>query len=880
MATQKESTLNVRNFRGISRYLSSPNEPPNNFHTLQNLWSPSRGELALIPGCEQTLPPDAIPGVGEIRHLEFLSQFQGAKQGWVAYYKPNTATLPAPTGMTYTTQGGAAGSYRVATEFVGPGGARSYTRDAAQVFGTSGLQITLPTNVPSFVYCVHFYTEVTAGGVAPIWVWCGSLTRKPSGFFDASITILTPPNSGANTNTAYESQPTGFQITPQFVGSGELIGGRTYFFGLTPWMYSADQGVCGKDSNGNVFAFTLPEGNDSFIISFAGIPATAGDVAPTAYTHNVLFLGETPEDMLPVHTGLNGISLPIAKTVLTSGVAIVTLPANSDKYSLASHRSAGKFNFEAFADRLSSTQWRLLGDITAASLVESALDTYTGACYINLPWSVATHRELLPNVLMGTLDATKSASITSTDFPPIGDPAAPKYKLPLTLATDWKIPLPGSFPQSVNTMKTRSYENRLICVNGKQTPWYTNGTVIKPMCRDFHTAYTPVTTYIEIYKDRLVLAGGSSNFANTAGLVFFSETGNPRSFTASPPPFTPDPPDSPPAWNFLNVNQGNSSAIVGLGLYSASLSTVGQTVFLIVGKESSSYSWNGGATVADESLEQIDNQFGWLSPDAFVRTSMGPLVFTTGGLFRVTANGFEPVNGDINPILISMSALARTFVQAVCVGERVVLRYLDEDTTSPTVGTFVELWLDFRREEDQKISLVWTGPHTIDPYSRTTVAPSYGIYTNFRVSYDDSVNKVLRRDVAGVTVQSSGANIPIRIKFHETDLGQSDFNKVLTGIYLKARIQQALALTFVSPIYDVNAGAGIASDGASQSAVAETINLLFSGAPTTHFRLFQKIFSQRYVGSVFQPEITFSVNKDFRLVSMSIIFTMSRRRLL
>lgn len=849
MATQRESTLLIKDFRGITRYKSTINEEPNKFRTLQNLWSPARGELAVIPGITKVVADGDIPGVAQIIHAGYLPQSFGINetdsQAWVLHYIPTGVTMPSPTGMTYTTQGSNTSTRNVLTEFIGPGGTASGTTATAQQFGSNGLLVTLPTNIPTYVHCIHFYIEIVSGSVSGQVMWAGTAWRR-NGFFASSITLPDAGASGVSANTIYEAQPTGFTLEASTGGS--LLAGTTYYLGITPWATSrtpsvsparnTKQVVNFRDSGLNFFAITLPPGKSSIIASFTGIPTSAGDSTPVAYARNVVFIGQSPEDMLPVAGTINGTATSLARSSGDLSVTIRELPVNSNKYAIGSDMTKPSsqylYTLAAPTGRGFGTwnifEEREIGNFTAD------LSAAVGACSIQIPYGVASHRELLPSRQIGSFDVRNFLSGT------------------IRTTASW-------LTSQTEQIRHDYYENRMIFANGFNSPWYTNGVVLKPIVRDYQTAYTPITKYLTIFKDRLILSGGPENFANTDSLVYPSETANPRSFTATP--------SATPSWNFLRANLGDAAKIMGLGVCSDSLVDSGVATFLVIGKTRATYLWNGNTS---DGVQELDNRIGWASPDAFARTNRGSILATRDGMYKVAAQGLTALPSDVDDILQGLSEARLPYVQLKFVQDRLILGYADQSSIVDR-----ELWLDFRKERDNSVSLVWTGPHVMTTYSGQAIAQNYGTLRNYRASFLG--NEIFRRDVPQIHTDNT-ASIPILIEFQELDFQQPDFQKLLTAIAIRAKInrQETVALSIVGLDYGtLGEGMGIAVAG--EQTISESMVLKYAGSDEVN-RLFQKFFSRRYRGTIFQPSISLSTNVDFRIVSLSLLYEMERRRML
>lgn len=828
MGTPQERTLSIKDFKGVSRYLSSPNQRPNKFKTIQNMYAVNKGELGLVPGISEIVASAAIPGLTAVKDIASLKQTWGT-EGWVIHYTAS-GSMPVPSGHGYSTLGAATNTRRVAIYFVGPGGNTSFVRDAAQQFGASGLSVQLPTNIPSYVHCVHFYVEVIAGGTTGHFLWAGSATRK-AGSFASTITLFEPPSSGVIANAITEDEPTSVSFT--FGTDGNLEPGRTYYFGVTPWIDAGAEHVIsnGSNSGANKFAVALPSGKSSISVVFNGMASTAGDNTPIAYTRSILFMGTTPEDLLPCYTSTDGTVAPVASLSLGSAITVKDLPYNN---SFTADASDGGTRGQAPASRafLTTRDTDFARAIPTASSSQT-LTNVAAACFIQLPYSTSTHIELYPKMGYG-LGAANQGEVW-------GD---------TSLSVD--------FPFSSSPLG-----NRLYFANGYNTPYYTNGIVMHAIIRDYQTAKIPITELIMAFQDSLIFAGGRANFSNTDGTAVYSETGNPWSVTATP--------SATPAYNFILANQGDNSKIVGLGVYSKDLSDVGSATFLLIGKEEATISWNGGRSASNSVVSQVGKAVGWPSAKAFVLTPWGPFLFGRDNIYFCNGTDMKQAGNDVAEFIQDIDADNYQYCQASYIKNRAIFSYRD------TQNIDRELWADFRQDDEDGLEMVFSGPHQLQEFTGQAVAQTYNGEKFYRACFLNDV--IYRRDVEG-TFTNVGSNIPVVIQTHDMSFGNDEFKKLLRAFYLRAKILKAETLTLSLTIYDnegVGDGLDVTTD--SETTITETFTLPFTGSSQI-YRLFQKQFANRYAGTLFNATLSFSTNVDFRIVSMAWLFKIQGRRLL
>ena len=850
---------------GISRYYSSTNTPPNKPYTLQNLYSPRRGELAIIPGVSELT--NTIPSLTSINDIQYLEQTFG-EQGFMVQYNWDTSTITAPP-TSFTTSsptGSPTGTRTVYVEYVYPGGSTKVTTITGVTYGTtaglSQVTVTIPTSIPSNVYSINYYIRTASGAKL---LWAGSVSRKngifpPTSDAEKDITLYLFDTTPTSVNQAIgATPPTGFTATPTTVSGGELTSGRIYFFGITPYMdcsltsafasvrqnrvalYSA---TSVPSSSSNLFSAFLPPGYNAFQVSFTGCPTSSGDSNLVALSYYQVFAGATPEDLAPIGDGKLYQATPSLLSTTTVTSTVKSLPYNTNmQINMNTYGNAGQLALgSAIAGRVYGT-WTYL-DVTPLFLAKDRTSSVALA-KIQFPYSLTSHREMLPGGSCFLYDVTlQNTSLTSYSTQRASD-----------LAYIWLLIKSGS--------RAQAYADRLYYVDGSQSPYKTNGYLISPLAADDVTRLPPITNNITLFNDRLVIGCGSSNWSYDKGLVFYSDAANPNDFGTG-------------AGNFLNVNFGDASDLVGFGSFSKDLASAGPSAYLLVGKKNSCYIWNGGTTAADQQLIQVGKQLGWLSANSFGLTKNGPVVITNQGLFSVNGSDMNDLDPGTGIFFTDMDPDNYPFVNVVYTEDRLIVGY---STDGLKINR--ELWYDFRDEPDGSIVVVPTGPHVMKDYAGCVNALTYGDLKNYRVSWNATgdVDKIYRRDVPSVFT-NDGDDISWIYELNETGLGSDEFLKILTRMYMRCKINKQEVVTITVPSYDSSSdGQGLDYTGTGLQTVSETLTMPYTGA-TEIYRLFQKVFSSRYRGAIFKPKFTGATNLDFRIISVSILSELKRRRML
>lgn len=810
------------------------------------MYMPNRGELALIPGVQELA--HTIPGLESIGDIYYLEQSFG-DQGWLMFYDWDSSLAVAPTVSSFSIAaptGAPSGTRDLVIQYVFPGGTTKNSVKASCSYGTNSgetyMDVTIPTSIPSSVYCVNFAIYANSGSHA---AWAGSIMRKngvfPTGA-EATLRIPVTASTVTGNNKAIGAiQPSSFSYNPTTSVGGELEGGRLYYFGICPWLQQNQislryNRVALTDASNNVFAAYLPEGYNTLEVQFISPPTSTGDDLTTTVSKYIVFAGATPEDMAPVGTALVHGATPISIVGGAVSCTVKSLPYNTNMaMSMGAYEIGGSFALpeaEAIDNRYFGSfdyQSSVLG---AGGFWETDNVGDYALAYIQLPYSSTTHREMLPG--------NQYALNKLVSFEDVLDP------IKMALATG---------ANQIFTIKEKSvggavYQNRLWFTDRYRSPHVCNGYVVTPAIVDATRRVFPITDFISSFNDRLIFAGGPTNTTYDDGNVNYTDVANPNYVIGS-----------------LNSNVGDASDIVGVGVFSRDLADNGPTAFLALGKKNSTYTWSG---VTSDGLVQIGKAAGWMSAKGYALTKYGAVVATNNGLYAVSGSDMKPLSPDTEKIFQEISVANRELVQLVNAGDRLICSYRD------TANLDRELWIDFR-EDPEGLIISATGPHVMKAYDSQAVALSYGTVANYRVSALGT--KLYRRDVPSVFTNDT-ADIAVVLRFNDTGLGNDEFLKILTRLYLRAKINKQETVTISVPSRDAASdGDGLDYSGTGLQTVSESMILPYSGGAEI-YRMFQKVFASRYRGSIFTPQLSLSTNVDFRIVSISFLYNLVRRRLL
>lgn len=878
MATKNENTLQIKDFLGISRYYSSPNQPPNKFFAIQNLYTPNKGELASIGGV--TAKGGAIPGSTSIAATSFLRTSSGLSK-YLAFF--NHAALPTPSAPTLAATTGTAftGSTQFFVTYVGMGGESLQSALTTVACGSgASLIFTLPT-LPAGIVGVNLFrynqNNITSGFDGDLI----ATVSQRAGVMPTSVTISLNQTAPSGSFQDYRLTFSSFTVT--YGTGGTLVPGQTYYIGIAPAYSGLDHTIVTTTAGlptlptvngpaGRVVAFTVPVGFNSVSILFSGVRkegrASSGAMAWTTDTSGdspvYAFIGATPNDLTLVgNATINGFAQmqgPLAAGSLT--ININELPYNSNASSVMAWGWQEIANQQDYSDPFAFRQVRFFPSAQCFGY-ENNLDgtnrtpvmTPQGNSGLGLVamagigYNSATDYQIIP---------TRGATLFSKNTTRFGGTA---------FFNQVFIPFPGGqFVANLGDgINFTSYVNQNYYVNNVQCPFYTNGFVLTPVCRQEDTPYIPITTNIAVFNGVMVLGGGQSSLFNTQNVVYFSAGGDFTTWTQSPAAVC--------SLAFIGAISGstNSSAgdndnIVGFGVYSESLSTTGITGFLVIGKQQSAFIWNGSANSGAQPIAIND---GFASSKSFVVTPYGPIFVGHDNVYIMNQYGtVQPIGNDVKAIIQAIPSASLPFTNIVYNNLHVKIGY----QTTANVDT--ELWLDLRNDDGQIVP-VFTGPHVMTAYSDQQSAQVFAGVRNVRLSFLN--NQIYLRDDLS-SFLNNGSLMAIYLETNDMGLGADDFIKDLNQIYFRAKILRQETINFNLLCYDnLSAGSGLDYTGPDETTFTDSMVMPFSGSTLT-YRLFQKLLASRYRGTIIRAQMSMTTNQDFRILSISFTYSNSRRR--
>ncbi len=421
-----------------------------------------------------------------------------------------------------------------------------------------------------------------------------------------------------------------------------------------------------------------------------------------------------------------------------------------------------------------------------------------------------------------------------------------------TSNVQFKIPINDASSAKINwEFESRQYGDRLWMTNNYNEPFYCNGYVLKAGIPSDPGSSTfqrwPITKFLEFYKDRMILASDTGNTTYQTGYFYFSKyatgSGDIQDFSYIGGT-TP---------NAFPVNSGDSSIINGLNLYSQDLTSVGAESFLIIGKQSSVFTWDG---VLTSSPRQISRAAGFAGSKCFCLSRFGPVYVGQDNVYLFqTSNDVVPIGDSIKDIIKSLTPTQLKNVVAVYHNEDVKIGY------ATNVNIDRELWLRLRYTSGG-LNKYWTGPHELKEYQGEATILNFDTQNNVRVSYLDS--DIFLRDDPG-SYLNDGANIQRLIKIRNLGLQQDHLLKLISRVYLATRIVQ-------DETFDIT----LESQDGSDSIVVEGIHI----SSGNQRQMKQFIIPARFLARVLTMSIENISNADMSLYDFSILFETLRRRTL
>jgi hypothetical protein len=330
MASQKESTLSIKSFRGVNRFSDGTVTPPNEFYTLQNFHPKSRGELKDIGGVVDRLNVAGFPGVEKIVSNRFFTDAYGSTK-LLSFFIPEVTAAgltPSVTSANFTGLPAGADDVEFLVTYVGPGGMVGSTRlsigslSASSIAAGDSFVFITPASIADYVAQIDVYViHPDSGGT---YCWCGSLHRViSSNTFPASGAFMSPIQVyiSATTNSPKQDPSTARCHDGVLTGNTKKI-----FVGIAPHVAQVvafddlrHPRISLNDISGGILAVDIPDNGitspePQVEICFPFAPAgTAGakqfdSVDLKAW---IPFWGITPEDLLAANGVQDGASQPI-----------------------------------------------------------------------------------------------------------------------------------------------------------------------------------------------------------------------------------------------------------------------------------------------------------------------------------------------------------------------------------------------------------------------------------------------------------------------------------------------------------------------------------------------------------------------------------------
>lgn len=873
MATSTTDTLAIKDFRGINRFNDGTVTPPNEFEVMQNYHPVNRGQVQSILGTTK-LNPAAMPGVAEIVGLEWLNQSFGDRK-LIAFFRPNISTIAAPSvdGTNFTSSGGSPVVHDFVVTYVGPGGSVNFTY-VAGVTCNAVTTFTLPVSIPAYVACIDLYFVRTGPGSDDAYIWIASVSRR-NGVFPASVNFI--PNADSNTAVVgtsgvvidVGSSLTSFIAKPEvgaFAVGGTLLSDRLYYVAIAPWnaQKSFRQSNGGRQTRAynaiggtqaGVLSFNLPAGISAVNLKFT-FNASPVMIAGTAVHNWVLFIGETPEDMMAVCDRIDGSVMPVSDSIVRSGIVIRELPYNArntihmtssgnmDQGGVSlqapSARDYGIFKnmqwSNTIADNVADGGGEIVTSDSFGSLPPFANLPYLGAWVIpSFPFSPLTAYQLLPHINERNYTKSLNYGANYREFVPQND----------------CTPNPIVFYDPVlgltNELHTVQYSNRLYCANGENVMFYTNGYSIKTVVPDTPASggqRIPICKYIGLVQDQIVLGGGENSFANFNNYVFYSDVANPNSFGDT-------------SWNNFPVWAENSGKLNGFGVFSITL-TGGPTTFLLISKDNGNYgeiySWNA-KTGSDLVISQLDKTTGFAGPRSWVQTRFGTIVISRSGAYIVNGSAFlTPIGDEVRDILMGLSSTALNLVSCTFHENKVKIGYRQSANLDR------EIWVELRFENGG-IQKFWSGPHVMNPYNYQAAIGNFNGVLDFRVS-DDGSGNLYQRDTGNL---NNGSPIVRSIVINRLGMTQDHLRKLMQWVFLALQITGNETFTVIFNF----------EDGSVPYTISKTA--LFASAARQFLQI--KI-PDRIVGRIISVTINNTSSQQNSLFDISMLFKTQQRRLL
>ncbi len=859
MATEKEGTLQIKSFGGISRFYSSPNNPPNKLYTIQDMYAPNRGQLSYPKGTvyAQGFPTllsafnlgvpmftDYIRTQTNDDNVLFFTQLNDAAVGYSTTY-----AAPVISNFTFTTNGANVASVTYKVSYVGMGGETALSSGTATVtVGSNGIHIAF-TTPPDWVCSINVYSFNTNTSYS----LCGCIIRNANGTWPTTVDFVS--SHGKITESAAGQpvdDPSAVSFSGQATASGTLTPGKTYYFAYAPFARLDFVGVgdpltyvpkVAQNVSGTVFAYTLPQGCNAISVNFTVSGKYDG---VNSYSDFVVFMGITPEDLLLASTADIGFNdpgrvpqpIPLSGGGTTAHCLVGMIPQETNAGFVIRSDSTGRrgyYNLTSFGQPGAS----MVGPCTG--LFATTSNTLTQST-----------RQILP---------VRGETIFGN-----GAPFYRAFYLLNYIGAFGGVALPAN-----NRYQSAYLNGRLFYVNGVDCPFYTNGYTLKPVNVDYQTAPPPATQSVAFFKNVLIYTGGPQSDYNTEGLVYYtaltsSGDSNPFSFTTTP--------SATPVRNFVTARTPSGGRIVAAAVNAVAQSVDGPSAVLIIGCENSIFTTTSLASGLAESSVGI----GFAGIDCHTNTNAGSFFIGSDyNLYLLTDAGIAVPRGlDVQNIIPATDQTTVGPCRPMMVFHNNHLKLAYSSNGGATVYDR-ELWCDVQLDEDHNPMMIWTGPHKMNPFFSEVIVPTRGTHRDERFQ---SNTTVFTRTDADLSTSYLGADVTRTLVFNQLTLSADHFMKILTRLYLAAASSIDVTMTITFSMTDVSSyGTGTGGE----APVAYTDSITIQGGAGDYV-LAQKIFATRYRGRIIKDfTLTWSAGaseETLLLYDVSILFDVQKRRLL
>jgi hypothetical protein len=827
-----------------------PNSTPYEFLTTPN-YTTDPTFPNIIPAVDETI---YFPGVDDFVHSQFLENSTG--RAYLFFYKPKILTIPDPNmdSITFTQVGGAGATRNVKVTFVGPAGFRSVATRSV-VLGATHTTATCPVNVPDYVFCVNFYVQTNpAGSWSDGYVWVGSFSRV-AGEFATTPLVIHQPVEGSTANTTHYVTFANFDIEPL---SGSIPEGTTVIVGATSHTGIAGKRIQIADLSGRAIAYTIPPGYGGLRVKLNTLTNAVAVNGPNPVaTHFVPFVG-TEYGLSPLQL-IDGRTNILPNASAASGISITTLPQNSSVVASwvdVEYDSATKlYDFKSYVASAvaAQQQWTVMdyqdSSANGALVADQPQDNYIAgmafpeSAYDGEKFDQTKRRELLPHRDVLSLDISSLEDVTASSMVPQTDavPTVGRFR-DGALWSNQKSDFFGY------RMDSRSFRDSVFMCNGLNQLWESNSFVWKPRSFYFGSAPTdvqpiPITAFIEVFKNKLILGGGPGNWANNPSSVYFSNDAQPSVYAIG---------------STIDVQFADASPINGFGLLSQNLSTAGPSSYLLVSKVNSIITWNGLLST-NSLVAEMDKEVGFAGFRSFTLTDHGPMFVGQDNIYWIKSfSDIDHVGYELAEIIEGLTTKQKAMIEVQWHKNALKISYPSADGQ-----TFNNREIWYRFEDTSDGSMKWvSGPHEMIDSTTQMVVP-IGTERSARISASgfNSVKSIFLRDDSSIST-NDGAAQSREIVISNLGLNRDHFEKLLKRGYLA--VETAGSETFTMTL--------TTEDGASGSLV-----LTFTAGAGKN--LLQKQATSRFSGRVEKIVLTNTSTNPISLFDISLLYESFRRRI-